>query len=100
PWEDPLNMGGIGVTGGLAANRIAHDADLVIAVGTRLGDFTTGSRNLFRNPKLRVLAINVNSFDTRKMDALSVVADARESLKALTEALSASGWKSGYRGEV
>ena len=100
PWDDPLNMGGIGVTGGLAANRIAHDADLVIAVGTRLGDFTTGSRNLFRNTHAKVLAINVNSFDARKMDSLSVTADARESLKALGEALGATGWKSGYRGEV
>jgi 3D-(3,5/4)-trihydroxycyclohexane-1,2-dione acylhydrolase (decyclizing) len=100
PWDDPLNMGGIGVTGGLAANRIARDADLVIAVGTRLGDFTTGSRNLFRNPGARVLSINVNPFDSRKMDALSIVADARESLKSLTEALATAGWKAGYRGEV
>jgi 3D-(3,5/4)-trihydroxycyclohexane-1,2-dione acylhydrolase (decyclizing) len=100
PWDDPLNMGGIGVTGGLAANRIAHDADLVIAVGTRLGDFTTGSRHLFRNERAKVLAINVNSFDSRKMDALSMVADAREGLSALTAALAESGWKAGYRGEV
>ena len=100
PWDDPLNMGGIGVTGGLAANRIAHDADVVIAVGTRLGDFTTGSRNLFRNTNVKVLSINVNSFDARKMDSLTVTADARESLKALNEALGASGWKSAYRGEV
>ena len=100
PWDDPLNMGGIGMTGGLAANRVAHDADLVIAVGTRLGDFTTGSRNLFRNTRAKVLSINVNSFDARKMDSLSVTADARESLKALGEALAAAGWKTGYRGEV
>jgi 3D-(3,5/4)-trihydroxycyclohexane-1,2-dione acylhydrolase (decyclizing) len=100
PWDNPHNMGGIGVTGGLAANRMARDADLVIAVGTRLGDFTTGSRNLYRSPTLKVLSLNVNSFDTHKMDALSVVADARETLKALTEALGSAGWKSGYRGEV
>ena len=64
-------MGGIGVTGGLAANVIARDADLVIAVGTRLGDFTTGSRNLFRNPRAKVLSINVNRFDARE-DGLPV----------------------------
>jgi 3D-(3,5/4)-trihydroxycyclohexane-1,2-dione acylhydrolase (decyclizing) len=100
PWEDPLNLGGIGVTGGLAANRIARDADLVIAVGTRLGDFTSGSRNLFRNPRAAVLAINVNGFDGEKMNAVAVRADARETLKALTAALRAAGWKSGYADEV
>jgi 3D-(3,5/4)-trihydroxycyclohexane-1,2-dione acylhydrolase (decyclizing) len=100
PWDDPLNLGGIGVTGGLAANRIARDADLVIAVGTRLGDFTTGSRNLFRNPKSSVLSLNVNAFDAAKMNSVTVVADARESLTALSAGLSAAGWKSGYRGEV
>jgi 3D-(3,5/4)-trihydroxycyclohexane-1,2-dione acylhydrolase (decyclizing) len=99
-WDDPHNMGGIGVTGGLAANRMAREADLVIAVGTRLGDFTTGSRHLFRNPQARMLAINVNPFDARKMDAVSVVADARESLKAIGEALAATGWKPAYHGEV
>jgi 3D-(3,5/4)-trihydroxycyclohexane-1,2-dione acylhydrolase (decyclizing) len=90
----------MGVTGGLAANRISRDADLVIAVGTRLGDFTTGSRNLFRNPNAAVLTINVNGFDAAKMNAASIVADARESLKALTAALRSAGWKAGYRGEL
>jgi len=100
PWEDPLNLGGIGVTGGLAANRIARDADLVIAVGTRLGDFTSGSRNLFRNPRAAVLAINVNPFDAAKMNALAVKADARDALKALTAALRAAGWKAGWADAV
>jgi 3D-(3,5/4)-trihydroxycyclohexane-1,2-dione acylhydrolase (decyclizing) len=100
PWEHPLNLGGIGVTGGLAANRIAREADLVIAVGTRLGDFTSGSRNLFRNARAAVLSINVNSFDAAKMNALAVRADARETLRALTAALRASGWKAGYSDEV
>jgi len=99
PWDDPYNLGGIGVTGGLAANRVAHDADLIIAVGTRLGDFTTCSRSLFRNANA-VLSINVSSFDANKMNSVAVVADARESLKALTAALKNTGWKSGYRGEV
>ena len=99
-WEEPFNLGGVGVTGGLAANRIAHEADLVIAVGTRLGDFTTGSRNLFKNPSSVILTINVNSFDAAKMNATTVVADARESLKALTQALRSAGWKAGWKGEV
>ncbi len=100
PWDHPLNLGGMGVTGGLAANRIAREADLVIAVGTRMGDFTTGSRNLFRNPAASVLSLNVNSFDAAKMNAVSVVADARESLGALQAGLAAAGWKSAYRDEV
>jgi 3D-(3,5/4)-trihydroxycyclohexane-1,2-dione acylhydrolase (decyclizing) len=99
-WEDPRNLGGMGVTGGLAANRVAHDADLIIAVGTRLGDFTTCSRNLFRNPNAAVLSINVNAFDATKMNSVAMVADARESLKALTAALRAAGWTAGYKGEV
>ncbi len=99
-WEEPFNLGGVGVTGGLAANRIAHEADLVIAVGTRLGDFTTGSRNLFKNPSSVILTINVSSFDAAKMNATTVVADARESLKALTQALRSAGWKAGWKGEV
>jgi 3D-(3,5/4)-trihydroxycyclohexane-1,2-dione acylhydrolase (decyclizing) len=100
PWDDRWNLGGIGVTGGLAANRIARDTDLVIAVGTRLGDFTTGSRAMFQNPAASVLSINVNAFDARKMNARSIVADARETLKALRAVLGKAGWKSGYRGEV
>ncbi|MGO9409579.1 MAG: 3D-(3,5/4)-trihydroxycyclohexane-1,2-dione acylhydrolase (decyclizing) [Spirochaetia bacterium] len=99
-WDDPYNLGGMGVTGGLAANRIAQHADLVIAVGTRLGDFTTCSRNLFKNPDAAVLSINVSSFDAAKMNSATVVADARESLKALSAALKSAGWKSGYKGEV
>jgi len=99
-WDDPWNLGGIGVTGGLAANRIAREADLVIAVGTRLGDFTTGSRALFRNPKAAVLSLNVNAFDASKMNGLSVISDAKEGLEALSLGLHTSGWKSGYRDEV
>jgi len=100
PWDHPWNLGGIGVTGGLAANRIAREADLVIAVGTRLGDFTTGSRNLFRNPKAAVLSVNVNAFDATKMNALAVIADAKEGLAALSDGLQAAGWKAGYGDEV
>ncbi len=100
PWDDPWNLGGIGVTGGLAANRIAREADLVIAVGTRLGDFTTGSRALFRNPDAAVLSLNVNAFDAAKMDAVPVVADAREALEALAAGLRSAGYTSGWHGEV
>lgn len=85
-WKHPLNLGGIGVTGGKAANVIARDADLVIGVGTRFSDFTTSSKWLF-NENRKVLGINICPFDAYKMDAEAVIADAREALVAIDEAL-------------
>jgi 3D-(3,5/4)-trihydroxycyclohexane-1,2-dione acylhydrolase (decyclizing) len=87
PWDHPLNLGGIGVTGGAAANHIAADADLVLAVGTRLGDFTTASKSAFANPAVRFLTINVSSFDAHKMAASPLVCDARVGLKTLEAAI-------------
>ena len=98
-WDHPFNLGGIGVTGNLAANRMARDADLVIAVGTRLGDFTTGSKRGF-GPNATVVAINVCRFDALKMNAAAVTADARPALEALRTELAARGYRSGYHGEV
>ena len=83
PWSHPLNLGGIGVTGGQAANVIARDADAVIAVGTRLSDFTTSSKWLFPEDA-KVVSLNICPFDAVKMDAEPIVCDAREGLKALT----------------
>jgi len=99
-WDHPYNLGGIGVTGTLAANRLAHGTDLVIALGTRLGDFTTASKWLFQNPQARLLAVNVAAFDARKMNAEPVVADVRETLLALTKELRRRGYRSGYSVEV
>lgn len=87
PWDHALNLGSLGVTGSSAANAIAADADLVIAVGTRLQDFTTGSWALFRNPACRLLTINVAPYDAAKHTAVTVVADARVALEALGAAL-------------
>jgi 3D-(3,5/4)-trihydroxycyclohexane-1,2-dione acylhydrolase (decyclizing) len=81
-----LLLGGLGVTGTPAAGKIASQADLVIAIGTRLTDFTTGSHSAFNNPDVRFIAINVNAHDAYKMGALPIVADAREALKVLTRA--------------
>jgi 3D-(3,5/4)-trihydroxycyclohexane-1,2-dione acylhydrolase (decyclizing) len=86
PWDNPYNLSGIGTTGSLAANKIAKEADLVIAVGTRLGDFTTCSKWLFQNPGARILGINVAPFDAYKMNAEPIVADAKLTLAALTAA--------------
>jgi 3D-(3,5/4)-trihydroxycyclohexane-1,2-dione acylhydrolase (decyclizing) len=99
PWNHKLNLGGIGVTGGRAANQIASEADLIIAVGTRLSDFTTSSKWLFQNPEAEIISINVNSFDAYKMNAMSVVADAKETLEVLTSLLAGTGYSSGYSGE-
>ena len=74
-WNDPLNAGALGVTGSPAANALAHDADCVLAIGTRLQDFTTGSNTLFTQAD--VIGINANAFDGLKHRALVVEADAR-----------------------
>ena len=90
PDDHPLNMGAIGVTGTSAANRLAERADLVLAVGTRLQDFTTGSWALFRGEGKAIVGLNVQPFDAGRHRALPLVADAREGLDELAEAL--AGW--------
>ncbi len=87
PDSYPLNMGAVGVTGTAAANALAQEADLVLAVGTRLQDFTTGSWALFQGESRRILALNAQPFDAMKHRAQPLVADARVGLAALTEAL-------------
>jgi 3D-(3,5/4)-trihydroxycyclohexane-1,2-dione acylhydrolase (decyclizing) len=100
PWDSPWNLGGIGVTGTAAANTVARAADLVIGIGTRLGDFTTASKWLFQNPRVRFLTVNANSFDAHKMGALPVIADAKATLAALTRALAKAGYRSAYTGQI
>jgi len=87
PHDHPLNMGAIGVTGTSAANALAAQADVVLAVGTRLQDFTTGSWALFRNPQRAILGLNVQPFDAGKHHAQPLVCDAKAGLEALTRAL-------------
>ena len=82
-----MNFGAIGVDGSAAANEIAGKADLVIGVGTRLQDFTTGSRTLFQNPNVRFIGLNIAGYDAAKQEALSLVGDAKISLEALSKAL-------------
>jgi len=86
-YEHSNFAGPIGVTGSTSANALAADADVVVAVGTRLQDFTTGSWSVFKNPQMRLVSINVGRFDATKHHALSVVGDARVTLGALDEAL-------------
>ncbi len=98
-WDHPLNLGAIGVTGTLAANRIAHDADLVIGIGTRYSDFTTASKTAWQNPDVRFININVTEFDAGKHHGLPVVGDAKATLEELAE-LMAGGRDEIGRGEV
>ena len=87
PASHPLNLGGIGVTGTTAANAAAAEADTILAVGTRLQDFTTGSATLFRSAAQRLIALNVQPLDSGKHGATPLVADAREGLRELSAAL-------------
>ena len=91
PVDHPLAMGAVGVTGTGAANALASQADVVLGVGTRFADFTTGSWALFKNPDRRFIGLNVQPFDAVKHRALSVVGDARTALAALDSKLGA--WK-------
>jgi 3D-(3,5/4)-trihydroxycyclohexane-1,2-dione acylhydrolase (decyclizing) len=86
-YDHPNFAGPIGVTGSTSANALAADADVVVAVGTRLQDFTTGSWSVFKNPRMQLVSINVGRFDATKHHAVAVVGDARVSLEALNEAL-------------
>lgn len=96
PWDHPLNIGAVGVTGSLAGNMLAKEADLIIGIGTRLADFPTSSKTAFQNPDVDFLSINVSKFDAYKMDAKRIVADAKEALPVLAEALKQAGYRSGY----
>ncbi|WP_378210781.1 3D-(3,5/4)-trihydroxycyclohexane-1,2-dione acylhydrolase (decyclizing) [Anoxybacteroides rupiense] len=92
----PLNLGGIGVTGNLAANTIAKQADLIIGVGTRFTDFTTASKHLFSHAD--IITINVSEFHAAKLDAVKVIADAKAGLEAISAAL--GNYVSAYENEI
>ncbi len=87
PADHPLHLGAIGVTGTGAANARAEEADIVLGVGTRFADFTTGSWALFQNPERRFIGLNVQPFDAAKHRALPLVSDARLGIAALDAAI-------------
>ena len=96
----PYCLGGIGVTGTYAANHIAKDADVVIAIGSRMSDFTTSSKWLYQNEKVRFVTINNCRFHAYKMDAVKAVGDARVTVEALAEKLRARNYRSSYTSEI
>jgi 3D-(3,5/4)-trihydroxycyclohexane-1,2-dione acylhydrolase (decyclizing) len=97
PYDHPQNMGAIGATGTLAANRLALTADLIIGIGTRYSDFTTASKTAFQNPDVRFVNINVTEFDSFKHSALPLTADARAALELLTQELRGFQVEADYR---
>ncbi|WP_171175472.1 3D-(3,5/4)-trihydroxycyclohexane-1,2-dione acylhydrolase (decyclizing) [Ruegeria sp. HKCCD8929] len=86
-WDHPLNLGPVGVTGASSANAVCEEADLVLGVGTRFQDFTTGSWALFKNPVRQLVSLNVAAYDAVKHGALPLMADARIGLQELGAAL-------------
>jgi len=86
-WDHPLNLGPIGVTGGEPANDICQKADLVLGVGTRFQDFTTGSWGLFANPQRSVISLNTAAYDAAKHGAMPLMADAKVGLAELGDAI-------------
>ncbi|MFL5761811.1 MAG: 3D-(3,5/4)-trihydroxycyclohexane-1,2-dione acylhydrolase (decyclizing) [Thermomicrobiales bacterium] len=93
PWTNAWNVGPIGSTGGIAANRLAADADLVFAVGTRLSDFTTASHTAFQNPAVKFIGLNVNAMDASKLGGLALIGDARATMDALAKRLGAAQYR-------
>src|SRR4029077_9240441 len=96
-YDHPQCVGAIGSTGTTAANALATEADVVIGIGTRYSDFTSASRTAFNNPDVRFVNINVASLDSVKQGGVSVVADAREAIEALGEALGDYAVSAEYR---
>ncbi|GAA5185671.1 3D-(3,5/4)-trihydroxycyclohexane-1,2-dione acylhydrolase (decyclizing) [Rugosimonospora acidiphila] len=90
PYDHPLSVGALGATGTTAANTLAHDADVILGIGTRYTDFTTASRTLFTNPDLRFVNLNITALDAAKHAGTSLIADARAGLTQLETAL--TGW--------
>jgi 3D-(3,5/4)-trihydroxycyclohexane-1,2-dione acylhydrolase (decyclizing) len=91
PWDHPMFAGPIGVTGSSSANALAHDADVVLAVGTRLQDFTTGSWSVFGDEGMKLVSLNAARYDATKHLAAPLVADARRGLLDLSDTL--GGWR-------
>ena len=97
--SDPMCLGGIGVTGTSASNNLAKKCDLVIAIGSRLGDFATGSKDQFPED-VKVVTINISRFHAYKMDATKCVGDAKLSVEAIGDYLRAKSYKTAYNGEI
>jgi 3D-(3,5/4)-trihydroxycyclohexane-1,2-dione acylhydrolase (decyclizing) len=99
-WDDPMALGAAGVSGGSAAHEVCRAADVVISIGCRLTDFTTGSKTAFQHPGVRFIGINVVEMDAFKQGAIAVVADARAALEELQGLLAGYSTAGDYRERV
>ncbi|MBZ0309606.1 MAG: 3D-(3,5/4)-trihydroxycyclohexane-1,2-dione acylhydrolase (decyclizing), partial [Anaerolineae bacterium] len=97
PYNNPLNLGAIGVTGTSGANILAREADVIIGIGTRYSDFTTASKTAFQNPDVFFININVAEFDAYKHNAMPLIGDAKVTLEELLALLEGYHVESGYR---
>lgn len=96
PWNHPLQVGAVGVTGTLAANKLAQEADVIIGIGTRYSDFTTSSKSAFGHPDVQFVNINISGFDSAKLNGVGITADAKEGLQALHSVLAAAEYRTSY----
>jgi 3D-(3,5/4)-trihydroxycyclohexane-1,2-dione acylhydrolase (decyclizing) len=96
PWNHPLQVGAVGVTGTLAANKLAQEADVIIGIGTRYSDFTTSSKSAFGHPDVQFVNINISGFDSVKLNGVGITADAKEGLQALHSVLAAAEYRTSY----
>jgi 3D-(3,5/4)-trihydroxycyclohexane-1,2-dione acylhydrolase (decyclizing) len=99
-YDEPQNLGAVGVTGTPGAIELAKEADLVIGIGTRYSDFTTISKSAFQDPKVRFININITEFDSFKHGALPLVGDARAILEVMDKQLAAYRVSEDYRQKV
>ena len=89
--DDPYYIGAIGCLGEGSSNSLSKDTDMALAIGTKLGDFTTGSWTNFQNPKFQLVSINTARFDVTKHRAIPIISDAKIGLKELSDVL--GDWK-------
>lgn len=99
-FDHPCALGAIGATGSAAANAVARDADVVLGIGTRWSDFTTGSRSVFQNPDVAFVSANIARLDAAKHNGAAVVGDARAVLSQLAEALAGHEVAPGFRTRI
>lgn len=100
PYNDPHNLGATGATGTEGANAISTNADVVIGIGTRYGDFTTASKTAFQNKNVKFININITEFDAHKHSGLALTGDAKVILEELTENLKTYKVEDSYRKKV
>jgi 3D-(3,5/4)-trihydroxycyclohexane-1,2-dione acylhydrolase (decyclizing) len=100
PFDHSQQLGALGVTGTPGANMVAREADLIIGIGTRYSDFTSGSKTAFQNPAVRFININVDQFDAYKHGAIPLTGDARVTIEELRDAIGDYRVEDHYRGKI